>query len=74
MSNIAEKAKVPFKDAPIGARFYYPTGNAGEVWVKIHANGHGLIVKYTTSGVGQNHCTFVDHQCGVTINTEIEVW
>jgi hypothetical protein len=73
MSN-TEKTKVPFKDAPIGARFHYPTANAGEVWVKIHANSDGLIVKYTTNGVGQNYCTFVDHQCGVNINTEIEAW
>ena len=70
----AEKTKMTFKDAPIGARFHYPTGGRGEVWVKIHANSDGLIVKYTTNGVNQNYCTFVDHQCGVTIDTEIEAW
>ena len=51
-----------FKDAPVGARFKFLEEDLREeVWVKIHANGDGLIVQWNGNIIGhQSHCCWID--------------
>lgn len=74
--------KMSFKNAPIGARFIYPS-NMGEedIWVKINSypksqwnDGNGLVVKWNGNIEGrQSHCCFVDENHGITFDTIIEL-
>ena len=71
--------KMKFKDAPVGARFKYPTMT--EIWVKIESypkgmfhEGDGLIVQWNGNKEGrQSHCSFVDKEAGIDFNTEVEL-
>jgi hypothetical protein len=73
--------KMKFKDAPIGARFHYPTGNTIDIWVKINSypksmyeSGDGLIVKWNGNKEGyQEFCSFTDESEGIDFSTEIEL-
>lgn len=74
-----ENVKMKFKDAPIGARFKYPSGN--KIWVKINSypkgqfnDGNGLICSWNGNVEGyQQFCSFVDEELGIDFNTEVEL-
>ena len=69
--------KMKFKDAPVGARFKYPTLET--IWVKINSypkgqfnDGRGLIVQWNgNTNERQSHCSFVDEEKGIDFDTEI---
>lgn len=64
-----------FKDAPIGARFMFIEVNGPkDVYVKIHANGDGLVVKWNGNVEGyQTHYCWLDQENGYDFDSEIEV-
>lgn len=70
-----ERVIMKFKDAPIGARFKFMENVLpNNVWVKIHANGDGLIVKWNGNVEGrQSMCSWVDKENGYDFDTEIEL-
>ena len=64
--------KMTFGNAPVGARFKFPSSN--DVWIKIHSNGDGLIVKWNGNIQGfQTHCSWVDEENGYNFDTGIEL-
>ena len=68
-----ETVKMPFKDAPVGARF--KLGNA--VFVKIHSDPdtRGEIVSWYWEGTTrQKHCAFCSEEEGTSLRTEVEVF
>jgi hypothetical protein len=80
MSN-TKKVVMKFKDAPIGARFYYPNDETKNIWVKLnayppssHSDGFGLICMwYGNIKTHQPFCAFVDEENGINLDTEIEL-
>jgi len=74
-----ETVKMKFKDAPIGARFRYPTQKT--IWVKINSfpkgqfdDGKGLIVEWNGNVKGhQSHCCFSDEECGIDFDTMVDL-
>lgn len=70
-----EILKMKFKDAPVGARFKYIGENTtNEVFVKIHANGDGLVAKWNGNVMGlQMHYSWVDEEEGYNFDTEVLV-
>lgn len=71
MGNIIMK----FKDAPIGARFQFiGDDESKDIYVKIHANDNGLVVKWNGNVQGrQSHCCWLDEENGYDFDTEIEL-
>jgi len=70
MANVVMK----FKDAPIGARFKFIDNLPERVYVKIHANGDGLVVQWNGNVPGrQSHCCWLDKENGYDFDTEIEL-
>lgn len=70
-----ENVIMKFKDAPIGARFYFIGDDAPkDVYVKIHAYDDGLVVKWNGNVEGhQSHCCWLDEENGYDFDTEIEL-
>lgn len=70
-----------FKDAPIGARFYYPTLGKENIYIKLnsfpkgpHHDGKGEICSWNGNVEGrQSFYPFVDEENGITFETEIEL-
>ena len=67
-----EVMMVSFKDAPIGARFKLI--GMDYVWVKLEGHGDGLICQWhgNVSRV-QNFASFVDKNCGIDLDTKVEL-
>jgi len=72
-----ENVIMKFKDAPIGARFKFINDKLipnDHVYVKIHAHGDGLVVKWNGNVEGwQSHCSWLDEENGYDFDTEIEL-
>lgn len=71
MANVIMK----FANAPIGARFkFIGTKVPKDIYVKIHANDDGLVVKWNGNVEGwQSHFCWIDKENGYDFNTEIEL-
>ena len=64
-----------FKDAPIGARFYFPDESLSkEIYVKVSDGGDGIIAEWNGNVEGhQSMCCWVDKENGYDFDTEIEL-
>ena len=67
--------KMRFKDAPIGARFYFYNGDGTKaVYIKVNEINNGLVVKWNGNIIGhQSHCCWIDKANGYDFNTIIDV-
>ncbi len=72
---MADRIKMKFKDAPIGARFNFIGNDATkDVYVKINAYDDGLVVKWNGNVEGyQSHCCWLDEESGYDFDTLIEL-
>ena len=72
---MADRIKMKFKDAPIGARFNFIGDDAPkDAYVKINAYGNGLVVKWDGNIEGhQSHCCWLDEENGYDFDTLIEL-
>lgn len=62
-----------FKDAPVGARFYYPGMDDKVIWVKLSSHDD-LIVKWSGNKQGyQEYCSFTDSKDDITLKTLVEL-